>query len=76
MTLDELLAAINKSELSADELATVLKYAGKLVARESLKSGMAKVRAAQAESHQQAEAELQELQQKIDAIEAQLAAQA
>ena len=54
----------------------MLKFAGALVERESLKSGMAKVRQAQAEAHQQSEAELQALQQKIDAIEAQLAAQA
>lgn len=76
MTQDELLQAINASGLSANGLATVLKFAGALVERESLKSGMAKVRQAQAEAHQQSEAELQALQQKIDAIEAQLAAQA
>ncbi len=76
MTQDELLQAINASGLSASGLATVLKLAGALVERESLKAGMAKVQAMRAEMHQQAEAELQALQQKIDAIEAQLAAQA
>jgi len=76
MTQDELLQAINESGLDAAGLTTVLKYAGVLVNREALKSGMAKVRAAQAEAHQSAEAQLQALQQQIDAIEAQLAAQA
>lgn len=76
MTQDELLQAINASGLSAADLTLVLSFAAALVKREQLKSGMAKVRQAQNEAHQSAEAQLQALQQQIDAIEAQLAAQA
>lgn len=76
MTQDELLKAVNASGLSPDQLGKVLKFADVLVNREALKSGMAKVRTAQAEAHQEAEAMLQSLQAQIDAIEAQLAAQA
>lgn len=76
MTQDELLQAINDSGLTAADLTLVLRFAAALVKREQLKSGMAKVRTAQAEAHQEAEAMLQSLQAQIDAIEAQLAAQA
>lgn len=76
MTQDELLQAINASGLTPDELALVLRFAGALVKRENLKSAMAKVKAAQADAAQQAEAQLQALQEQINAIEAQLAAQA
>lgn len=76
MTQEELLQAINASGLTPGDLTLVLSFAAALVKREQLKSGMAKVRAAQAESHQEAEAMLQSLQAQIDAIEAQLAAQA
>lgn len=76
MTQEELLSAINASGLTPEELGMVLKYAGALVKRESLKSAMSKVRTAQADAHQQSEAALQSLQQQIDAIDAQLAAQA
>ena len=76
MTQDELLQAINESGLDAAGLTTVLKYAGALVQRETLRSGMERVRTEQAQAHQEAEAKLQALQQQIDAIGAQLAAQA
>lgn len=76
MTQDELLKAINESGLSAADLTLVLRFAAALVKREQLKSGMAKVRQAQTAAHQDAESTLQSLQQQIDAIEAQLAAQA
>lgn len=76
MTQEELLKAINDAGLTPGDLTLVLSFAAALVKREQLKSGMAKVRAAQNDAHQAAEAQLQALQQQIDAIEAQLAAQA
>jgi len=76
MTQDELLKAINDSGLTPGDLTLVLSFAAALVKREQLKSGMAKVRSAQVEANQSAEAQLQALQEQINAIEAQLAAQA
>ena len=75
MTQEQLLEAIIKSGLTAEELTLVLSFAAALVQREKLKSAMAKVRTAQNVAHQESEATLQALQGQIDAIEAQLAAQ-
>lgn len=71
MTQEELLQAINASGLTAEQLAVVLRFAGALVQRETLRAAMLKERTAQA-----SEAKLQELQAAFDAIDAQLAAQA
>lgn len=76
MTADELLAAINASGLTADELTLVLSFAAALVQREKLRAAMAKERQAQAAAHQESETKVQALQAAFDAIEAQLAQQA
>ena len=76
MTQEELLAAINASALTPEQLATVLKFASALVQRETLRAAMLKERTNQAAAHQESEARLQALQAQFDAIDAQLAAQA
>lgn len=76
MTQDELLASINASGLTAEQLATVLKFAAALVQRETLRAAMLKERTAQAVAQNESEAKLQALQAQFDAIDAQLAAQA
>ena len=76
MTQDELLASINASGLTAAELATVLKFAGALVTRESLRAAMDKERMAQTVAHNESEAKIQALQAQFDAVNAQIAAQA
>ena len=76
MTQDELLASINASGLTAEQLATVLKFAAALVSRETLRAAMLRVRNEQAAAIQASEAQLQALQAQFDAIDAQLAAQA
>jgi hypothetical protein len=75
MTAEELLAAINASGLTPEQLATVLKFASALVNREALRAAMLKERTAQAAALQASEAALQALQVQFDAIDAQLAAQ-
>lgn len=76
MTQEQLLAAINASGLTAEELTLVLSFAAALVQREKLRAAMAKERASQASATQQSEARIQALQQQFDAVEAQLASQA
>ncbi|MGL4558477.1 MAG: hypothetical protein ACRCV5_13320, partial [Afipia sp.] len=73
---EELLKAINDAGLTAEGLTTVLKFAGALVQRETLRAAMLKERMAQASAVQASETKLQELQAQFDAIDAQLAAQA
>lgn len=76
MTQEQLLDAINASGLKPEELATVLKFAGALVQRETLRAAMDKERTAQAAAIQASEAQLQALQAQYDAVNAALAAQA
>lgn len=75
MTQEQLLAAINASGLTPDQLALVLRFAAALVQREQLRASMAKERTAQQAGVQESEARLQVLQAQFDAVEAQLAAQ-
>jgi hypothetical protein len=76
MTQEQLLAAINASGLTADELTLVLSFAAALVSREKIRAAMAKERSAQSLAHNESEAKVQALQAQFDAIETQLAAQA
>lgn len=76
MTQEQLLAAINASGLTPEQLATVLKFASALVQRETLRAAMLKERTAQSEAVQASEAKLQALQEQFDAIDQQLASQA
>ena len=76
MTQEQLLAAINASGLTPEQLATVLKFAAALVERETLRAAMLKERNSQTAAIQESEAKLQALQAQFDAIDAQLAAQA
>lgn len=76
MTQEELLAAINASGLTPEQLATVLKFASALVQREALRAAMLKERTSQSAAVQASEAKLQELQAQFDAIDQQLASQA
>ena len=75
MTQEQLLAAINASGLTPDQLALVLRFAAALVQREQLRAAMAKERTAQQAGVQESESRLQALEAQFDAVEAQLAAQ-
>jgi phage regulator Rha-like protein len=75
MTTEQLLAAINASGLTAEQLTFVLQFAAALVKREQLRAAMAKERAAQSTAVQASEAAIQALQAQFDQVEAQLAAQ-
>lgn len=61
MNVDEMLQAINDSQITATQLTRLLAFGGQLVDRETIVAQIQKARTAQAVAHQAAEAEIQAL---------------
>lgn len=73
MNTEEMLAAINASGISVEQLTRLLAFGGQLVDRETLVAQIQKARTAQQVAHQASETEIQSLLAAKAALEAAMA---